>query len=192
LDEFTIRPAVAGDLVGHHRHLCRCGRKRHLELRARPAEPRRNDPALRGALGRRFPYIVAEAKGRILGYAYAGAFRPRPAYRFAVEDSIYVAPDAKGRGVGRGLLANLIEECRGLGFRQMLAVIGDARPDSASVRLHERMGFSHAGLLKGTGYKHGRWLDTGFMQLEMNGGTTVAPDPDSLPERRFQASRLTP
>jgi hypothetical protein len=71
-------------------------------------------------------------------------------------------------------------------------VIGDARPDSASVRLHERMGFAHAGILRGTGYKHGRWLDTGFMQLEMNGGFTAPPDPESLPERRFQAGLLRP
>jgi L-amino acid N-acyltransferase YncA len=134
-----------------------------------------------------FPYLVAvNGEGNVLGYAYAGAFRPRRAYRFAVEDSIYVAPEAKGRGVGRLLLSRLIEECRALGFRQILAVIGDARPDNPSVLLHQKLGFVHSGLLRGTGYKHGRWLDTGFMQFEMNGGTSVPPDPDSMPERRFR------
>ena len=192
MDEFTIRRAAAGDLAAITAIYADAVENGTSSYELDPPSLAEMTQRYEALLAGGFPYIVAEAKGRILGYAYAGAFRPRPAYRFAVEDSIYVAPDAKGRGVGRGLLANLIEECRGLGFRQMLAVIGDARPDSASVRLHERMGFSHAGLLKGTGYKHGRWLDTGFMQLEMNGGTTVAPDPDSLPERRFQASRLTP
>jgi L-amino acid N-acyltransferase YncA len=133
-----------------------------------------------------YPYLVAENEDAILGYAYAGAFRPRPAYRFAVEDSIYVAPEAKGRGVGRLLLTRLIEETRRMGFRQMLAVIGDAQPDSPSVRLHERLGFQHSGVVRGTGYKHGRWLDTGFMQLAMNGGDTLPPDPESVPEKRFR------
>jgi len=132
-----------------------------------------------------FPYLVAEDCGRVAGYAYAGAFRARPAYRFIVEDSVYVAPEAKGRGVGMALMRELISAVRALGFRQIVAVIGDGGPDSASVRLHEKLGFSHAGRLAGSGYKHGRWLDTVFMQLEMNGGAAVPPDPLSLPERRF-------
>jgi phosphinothricin acetyltransferase len=133
------------------------------------------------------PYLVAEIAGRVAGYAYAGPFRPRPAYRFVVEDSIYVAPDAKGKGLGRMLLERLIAETRRLGFRQMIAVIGDGHPGSASVKLHERLGFRHSGRLEGSGYKHGRWLDTVFMQLSMNGGASTPPDPDSLPERRFKA-----
>jgi L-amino acid N-acyltransferase YncA len=135
-----------------------------------------------------FPYVVAEVDGRVAGYAYAGPFRPRPAYRFVVEDSVYVAPDAKGRGIGRALIVRLIEESRQLGFRQMIAVIGDGRPDSPSVKLHEALGFHHSGRLQGSGFKHGRWLDTVFMQLAMNGGATALPDPDSLPERRFRES----
>lgn len=133
-----------------------------------------------------FPYIVAEDGGRLLGYAYAGAFRARPAYRFIVEDSIYIAPDAQGRGIGRLLLAELVRETARRGFRQIVAVIGDGHPGSASVKLHERAGFLHSGTLVGSGYKHGRWLDTTFMQLAMNGGTAVQPDPRSLPERRFR------
>jgi phosphinothricin acetyltransferase len=134
-----------------------------------------------------FPYLAAvDEAGTVVGYAYAGAFRPRPAYRFTVEDSVYVAPEAKGRGVGRLLMEHLIEAVRVLGFRQVVAVIGDGRPDSPSVRLHERLGFVHSGRLVGSGYKHGRWLDTVFMQLELNGGTALPPDPDSWPERGFR------
>ena len=113
---------------------------------------------------------------------------PRPAYRFIVEDSVYVAPYAKGRGIGRALMLRLIGEAQSLGFRQIIAVIGDGRPDSASVRLHEALGFRHSGRLEGSGYKHGRWLDTVFMQLSLNGGSASDPDPTSLPERRFRAS----
>lgn len=133
-----------------------------------------------------YPYIVAEEAGRVLAYAYAGPFRARPAYRFIVEDSIYVAPEAKGRGTGSLLLQALIDACRSLGFRQFVAVIGDGSPSSPSVRLHEKLGFRHSGILEGSGYKHGRWLDTTFMQLSMNGGRDVDPDPESLPERIFR------
>lgn len=133
-----------------------------------------------------YPYLVAVLDGGVAGYAYAGPFRPRPAYRFIVEDSIYIAPAARGRGLGALLLARLIEEATTLGFRQMIAVIGDGNAESASVRLHRKMGFADSGRLIGSGYKHDRWLDTVFMQLAMNGGTASAPDPQSLPERRFR------
>jgi len=133
-----------------------------------------------------FPYLVAEADGAVLGYAYAGPFRARPAYRFTVEDSIYLAPDARGRGIGLLLLAALIETSSALGFRQMIAVIGDGGADSASVKLHEKTGFRHCGRMEASGYKFGRWLDTVFMQLAMNGGAVSPPDPGSLPERRFR------
>ncbi|MBX3569108.1 MAG: N-acetyltransferase [Rhizobiaceae bacterium] len=134
-----------------------------------------------------YPYLVAEDGGAVVGYAYAGPFRPRPAYRFMVEDSIYIAPQARGLGLGKLLLAALIEEVRRLGFRQFVAVIGDGSPASPSVRLHERMGFQHTGRLSASGYKHGRWLDTIFMQLSLNGGADSPPDPLSLPERRYAA-----
>jgi len=132
-----------------------------------------------------YPFLAAEEDGRVAGYAYGGPFRARPAYRFTVEDSIYVAPEARGRGIGRLLLERLIEQCEARGFRQLVAVIGDGRRGSASVLLHERLGFRHAGRLEGSGFKHGRWLDTVFMQLSLNGGASLDPDPDSLPERRF-------
>ncbi|QKC81043.1 GNAT family N-acetyltransferase [Mesorhizobium sp. NZP2077] len=152
------------------------------------------DPPSRAEMGTRFdtltagglPYLVAEKDGAVLGYAYAGAFRPRPAYRFIVEDSVYIAPEAKGQGVGLKLMLSLIAAAEAAGFRQIVAVIGDGHADSASVRLHEKLGFRHSGRLEGSGYKHGRWLDTVFMQLPLNGGATLPPDPASLPERIFR------
>jgi len=136
-----------------------------------------------------YPWIVAARNGEIAGYAYAGQFRARPAYRFIVEDSIYIHPAAKGQGVGRRLLARLIEEVETLGFRQIVAVIGDGANHLASVRLHERAGFVHSGTITGSGYKFGRWLDTIIMQLPLNGGVSSAPDPESFPERSFKERR---
>ncbi len=130
-----------------------------------------------------YPYLVATEDRAVLGYAYAGPFRPRPAYRFMVEDSIYLAPQAQGRGLGMRLLSRVVEECTQLGFRQIAAVIGDGERNQASVRLHARAGFRHAGTLEGSGYKHGRWLDTVLMQLAINGGRTLPPAVDSLPGR---------
>jgi len=155
------------------------------------------EPPSRAEMGTRFatltaggfPYLVAEKDGAVLGYAYAGAFRPRPAYRFIVEDSVYVAPDAKGQGIGLKLMRSLIAAAEAAGFRQIIAVIGDGHADSASVRLHEKLGFRHSGRLEGSGYKHGRWLDTVFMQLSLNGGATLPPDPASLPERKFRGGK---
>ncbi|UCI08299.1 GNAT family N-acetyltransferase [Mesorhizobium sp. B1-1-8] len=155
------------------------------------------EPPSRAEMGSRFdnlavggfPYVVAERDGVVLGYAYAGPFRPRPAYRFVVEDSVYVAAEAKGQGVGLLLMQALIETARKAGFRQIIAVIGDGHADSASVRLHEKLGFRHSGRLEGSGYKHGRWLDTVFMQLSLNGGAALPPDPESLLERKFRGVR---
>lgn len=131
-----------------------------------------------------YPYIVAEDEaGAFLGYAYASSFRTRPAYRWMVEDSIYLAPQARGRGVGRLLLGTLVESCQTLGFRQMIAVIGGAHP--ASVAVHRAAGFTEVGLLKGTGYKHGRWLDTMLMQKALGDGDDSDPDPSVYPGTLF-------
>lgn len=116
-----------------------------------------------------FPYLVARRNGRMLGYAYAGPYRPRPAYRFTVEDSIYVEPDAHGRGIGRLLLGRLVEDSAARGFRQMIAVIGDSA-NQASIALHRSHGFRDAGLFESVGWKHGRWLDTVLMQRELGAG----------------------
>ncbi|HEX2148255.1 MAG TPA: GNAT family N-acetyltransferase [Pseudorhizobium sp.] len=127
-----------------------------------------------------FPYIVAEdPRGTLFGYAYASPFRTRPAYRWLVEDSIYLAPAARGQGIGRALLAELLLRCTRLGFRQMVAVIGGA--SEASVALHRGLGFEMSGTLKGTGFKHGRWLDTVLMQIALGDGTTSSPDQTIYP-----------
>ncbi len=136
-----------------------------------------------------YPYLVAEEDGAIIGYAYAGPFRARPAYRFMAENSVYLAPGSQGRGLGRRLMQALIEACEARGFRQIVAVIGDATPQSASVKLHTALGFQLCGVMKGSGYKHGRWLDTTLMQLPLNGGNTLPPDPHSVPERRYLANK---
>jgi L-amino acid N-acyltransferase YncA len=115
------------------------------------------------------PYLVAELNGAIAGYAYASRYRPRPGYRFTVENSVYVRHGMHGQGVGSALLAELIAQCTALGCRQIIAAIGDSA-NTASIRLHERAGFKHAGVLKSVGYKHGRWLDSVFMQLALGDG----------------------
>lgn len=131
-----------------------------------------------------YPYVVAEAEnGILLGYAYASAFRTRPAYRWLVEDSIYLAPEARGRGVGKALLKELLTRCETLGFRQMVAVIGGASP--ASVAVHKSLGFETTGTLKGTGFKHGKWLDTVLMQIALGEGKETDPDPTAYPGSLF-------
>jgi len=123
----------------------------------------------------RFPYLVAEKAGKVLGYAYAGPFRPRPAYRHSVEDSVYVAPEAHRRGVGRALLDALIERCTDAGFRQMIAVIGDSTLQAASIGLHAAAGFRMIGTLDAVGFKHGRWLDSVYMQRALGAGAETLP-----------------
>jgi L-amino acid N-acyltransferase YncA len=123
-----------------------------------------------------FPYLVAEdAAGRVVGYSHAGTYRPRPGYRFTVENSVYVAPDRQGQGIGRALLAPLIARCEQAGFRLMVAVIGDSA-NHASIRLHEACGFRHAGLLPAIDWKHGRWLDSVLMVRPLGQGADEPPD----------------
>ena len=122
----------------------------------------------------RYPYLVATHDRAIIGYAYAGPYRARPAYKWAVEDSIYVAPQFHRRGIGSLLLSSVIEESKALGFRQMIAVIGDSA-QTASIRLHERAGFTLIGTLRSVGFKHGRWLDTVLMQRALGKGDTAPP-----------------
>jgi len=115
------------------------------------------------------PWLTAERDGMVVGYAYAGPFRPRPAYRFCLENSIYVDPRARGQGVGAWLLAELIARCESWGARQMVAVIGDSA-NTPSIRLHARLGFRHAGRVEHVGWKFDRWLDVVFMQRALGPG----------------------
>jgi phosphinothricin acetyltransferase len=121
-----------------------------------------------------FPYLVAELDGALVGYAYAGPYRTRPAYRFTVENSVYVAPDAHRRGVGKALMEELIEVSTERGFRLMIAVIGDSK-QAASIGVHEATGFKHVGVFENVGYKFDRWLDAVLMQRALGPGATTPP-----------------
>jgi L-amino acid N-acyltransferase YncA len=115
---------------------------------------------------RNLPFVVAEADGSVCGYAYASPWRPKPAYRYTVEDSVFLAPGRTGRGIGSALLGTLLAGCAAAGARQVIAVIADTGSD-ASAALHRRFGFTQAGLLSGVGRKHGRWIDTLLMQKDL-------------------------
>lgn len=170
-----IRPAAAADLAriqAIYAHHVIHGRASFEELAPDLDEMTRRFEALRAG---GFPYLVASVAGGVVAYAYAGPFRPRAAYRHTVEDSVYVAPEAVGQGHGRALLAALVAQCETAGFRQMVAVLGDAS-NEASIRLHEGAGFRRAGQLTAVGRKHGRWLDVVLMQRPLGAGDGPVPD----------------
>ncbi|MBU0726326.1 MAG: GNAT family N-acetyltransferase [Alphaproteobacteria bacterium] len=121
-----------------------------------------------------FPYLAAFLDGVLVGYAYAGQYRPRPAYRHSVEDSIYVREGNAGKGIGRTLLSALLERCTACGFRQMIAIIGDSG-NTGSIRLHESLGFERIGTIRSVGFKHGRWVDSVLLQRPLGSGDTTLP-----------------
>ena len=121
------------------------------------------------------PYLVAVVDDEVVGYAYAGSYRPRPAYRFTVEDSIYLRPDAAGRGIGTWLLREVVRVCESLGRRQMIAVIGDS-DNVGSIRTHAKCGFELVGTFRAVGWKHGRWLDTVLMQRSLGPGASATAE----------------
>lgn len=174
-DPVLVRDSTAADLpaiTAIYAHWVRHGRASFETTPPEEAEmARRRDALLDGG----FPYLVAESAGAVLGYAYAGPYRPRPAYRFTVEDSIYVAPEAAGRGVGMALLPALLARAEAAGFRLMVAVIGDSG-NAPSIGLHARCGFTHAGLLPAIGWKHGQWVDSVLMTKPLGPGAAVPPE----------------
>jgi len=125
-------------------------------------------------LGQRLPWLVAEQDGRVYGYSYATPYRPRAAYRYTIEDSVYVDAAARGRGIGRALLVALITRCEAGPWRQMIAVIAD--PPGGSQALHRRVGFDAVGTLRAVGFKHGAWRDTLLMQRALGAGSATLPD----------------
>ena len=132
---------------------------------------RRRDDVLAKGL----PWLVLERSGRVEGYAYANAFRPRPAYRFCIEDSVYLAPGATGHGLGRLLLLDLLSRCEAAGARQVVAVIGDSA-NAGSIGVHRALGFEPVGTIAAAGWKFGRWLDVVMMQKSLGAGAS-APAP---------------
>lgn len=126
-------------------------------------------------LSKGLPYIVAEDAGQVIGYAYCTWFKPRPAYRFSAEDSIYLAPGVHGKGIGRALLAELAAQAERVGIRKLIAVIGDSS-NAGSVGVHRSLGFKHAGILKSCGWKFDQWLDVVLMEKALGpGDSTPAP-----------------
>jgi L-amino acid N-acyltransferase YncA len=172
-----IRPSIAADLGAIreiYAHAVAHGTST-FELDA-PDAPDAAEMARRRdeVLAKELPWLVAESGVQVLGYAYASHFRPRPAYRFCVEDSIYLRPEAQGRGVGRVLLAELMARCEAAGARQMLAVIGDSA-NHGSIGVHRVLGFERCGLLESVGWKFDRWLDVVLMQRPLGRGAHSAP-----------------
>lgn len=179
LPALLIRPSLDADLAritGIYAHHVKHGTG-SFELEAPDlAEMTRRRT---GVLAKGLPFLVASRDDEVLGFAYADNFRPRPAFRFMAEDSVYIHTDHAGQGLGRALLSELMRHCEALGICQMLAVIGDSA-NAGSIGLHHSLGFVHTGILKASGWKHNRWLDTVFMQKALGAG-------DSSP-----ASELTP
>jgi L-amino acid N-acyltransferase YncA len=170
----AIRPAAAADIpaiAAIYAHHVLHGSATFEEVPPDEAEMARRHAAV---TGRGLPYVVAEEAGRVVGYAYAAPYRERSAYRFTLEDSIYLDPAALRRGIGRALLERVVADSTALGARQMLAVIGDSG-NAGSVGLHRSFGFREVGVAEAVGLKFGRWLDTVTMQLALGEGATTIP-----------------
>jgi len=178
----TIRPAIVADIPAITRIYAHAVTHGTASFELTPPDEAEMRLRMQAVLDGKFPYIVAEIDGAIAGYAYASLYRTRPAYRFTVEDSVYVAPHIHRRGVGKALLMKLIESCTALGLRQMIAVIGDSN-QAASIGVHRACGFTDAGNLRAIGWKFGRWLDTPLMQLTLGPGAAAPPqERDAVPE----------
>ena len=174
MSSLEIRPAIASDLpsvTDIYADAVRFGTATFELVPPDLAEMTRRFQAL---MDGGFPYFVAALEGRVAGYAYAGPYRPRPAYRFAVENSVYLQPAIHRRGIGQQLLQRLISECEARGFRQMIAVIGDSA-NAGSIGVHKKCGFQMIGTHPSVGFKFGRWLDTVTMQRALGDGASTVP-----------------
>jgi len=174
MQTLEIRPTTAADLpaiTGIYEHAVRYGTATFELIPPDLAEmTRRFGVLMEGG----FPYFSATMEGQLIGYAYAGAYRPRPAYRFTVENSVYLQPSIHWRGVGLQLLQRLIAECEARGYRQMIAVIGDSA-NAGSIGVHTKCGFQMIGTHPDVGFKFGRWLDTVMMQRALGDGGGTLP-----------------
>jgi len=169
-----VRPATPDDIGEIHaiyaHHVLKGLASFEEEPPSAPELRRRYDEVT----GHGLPYLVADFGGRVAGYAYCTLYRTRSAYRYSLEDSVYIRPDAQGRGIGRTLLAELVRRCEALGYRQMIAVIGDSA-NAASIGLHASAGFLRAGTLRSAGFKFGRWVDSVLMQRPLGAGDGTPP-----------------
>ena len=174
MQKIIVRPAALADIAAITRIYADAVVNGTASFEIEPpdeAEMTRRQAAL---LNNGYPYLAAEVEGAIAGYAYAGPYRSRPAYKWSVEDSIYVAPAMHRKGIGGLLLRRLVAESEQRGFRQMIAVIGDSA-QIGSIAVHERAGFSHIRTLRSVGFKHGKWLDTVLMQRALGKSDTTTP-----------------
>ena len=164
---FLIRPATEADMPGVQRIYGDHVNHGLASFEETPPGVDEMVARFRRLQGLSFPYLVAEREGELLGYSYAGPYRARSAYRFTIENSVYVSRHAMGQGLGRALLGELIRECEKGPWRQMVAIIGDSE-NKASIALHRSLGFRLVGTLHAVGYKHERWVDSVLMQRELN------------------------
>ena len=174
MSEMVIRAATQSDvptITGIYSHAVLNGT---ASFEIEPPDEAEMARRLNALLDKGYPYLVAQAGEKVVGFAYAAPYRTRPAYNWAVEDSVYIAADAHRRGVGRALLERLIQESEQRGFRQMIAVIGDSK-QIPSIELHRALGFREIGALGSVGFKFGRWLDTVLMQRPLGEGADSAP-----------------
>jgi L-amino acid N-acyltransferase YncA len=172
--DISIRPAGAPDIAAITRIYAHAVIYGTASFELEPPDETEMAARLQKLLAKRFPYIVAERSGAVVGYAYAGPYRDRRAYDWCVEDSLYIAPECHRQGIGRLLLTRLVAESEALGFRQMIGVIGD-KANTASIAVHEAVGFRLIGNFQSIGFKHGRWLDTVLMQRALGSGDSVPP-----------------
>jgi L-amino acid N-acyltransferase YncA len=178
VDEVALRPVEAGDVASIGRIYREAVLNGTASFEIDPPSDQEMARRMAALLDGGFPYVVATRGADLLGYAYAGPYRTRPAYRFTVEDSIYIDADVRGRGIGSALLARILAACEALGYRQMVAIIGDGA-NEASVALHRRAGFRLTGILEAVGWKHGRWIDSVIMQRGLGRGAQHPPGPAS-------------
>lgn len=171
---FTIRPATPADIPAITEIYAFEVREKTATFELTPPDSSEMTRRFSQISENGFPYLVAEREGTIAGYAYAASYRARPAYRFTVENSIYLAREHHRQGIGSGLLSELIAESEARGFRQMIAVIGDSA-NTASIALHSRAGFDMIGTLPNVGFKFGRWLDSVLMQRALGEGGRSVP-----------------
>jgi L-amino acid N-acyltransferase YncA len=174
MSDVNIRPATPADIPAITAIYAFEVREKTASFELTPPDEAEMSRRFTTLVDNGFPYLVAEAAGRVAGYAYAGPYRPRPAYRYTVENTVYLDPAYYRRGIGSALLNELIAQCTARGFRQMIAVIGDSA-NAASIGLHRRAGFAMIGTHPDVGLKFGRWLDSVQMQLALGEGRTTTP-----------------
>jgi phosphinothricin acetyltransferase len=169
-----VRPATPGELPAIHSIYGHYVLHGLASFEEEPPSVEELGRRFRDVTGRGLPYLVAEADGIVAGFGYCAPYRPRSAYRYALEDSVYVRRDMTGCGIGRRLLEELIRRCEGLGYRQMIAVIGDSA-NAGSIGVHTACGFLRVGTLRSAGFKFGRWVDSVFMQRPLGPGDSTRP-----------------